>query len=117
VINRSFPGYHWIYWIGPLLGSLLACGFYYFLRMFSYESVNPGQDFNEWEAKRGPGSWDFHRPSYSDTTTINTEPRGGARESSGNGNGVMDAGHNGRDHQHPGGVSPGATRQMGSEQV
>ncbi|KAL3448386.1 hypothetical protein BJX65DRAFT_295243 [Aspergillus insuetus] len=88
VINRSFPGYHWIYWIGPLLGSLLACGFYYFLRMFSYESVNPGQDFNEWEAKRGPGSWDFHRPSYSDTTTINTEPRVGGRDSSGNGNGL-----------------------------
>ncbi|KAL2850691.1 aquaporin-like protein [Aspergillus pseudoustus] len=77
VINRTFPGYHWIYWVGPLLGSLLACGFYYFLRMFSYESVNPGQDFNEWEAKMGPGSWDasMHRPSYSDTTTINTDSR------------------------------------------
>ncbi|KAL2832530.1 hypothetical protein BDW59DRAFT_169382 [Aspergillus cavernicola] len=80
VINRSFPGYHWIYWVGPLLGSLLACGFYFFLRMFSYESVNPGQDFNEWEAKMGPGSWDaMHRPSASDTTTLNraTSPRAG----------------------------------------
>jgi aquaporin related protein len=112
VINRSFPGYHWIYWVGPLLGSLLACGFYYFLRMFSYESVNPGQDFNEWEAKRGAGSWDFHRPSYSDTTTINTEPRGGGRS----GNGVME--HNGRGH-NPGRVSPGEARPLpdGAEQV
>ncbi|OOF91435.1 hypothetical protein ASPCADRAFT_177479 [Aspergillus carbonarius ITEM 5010] len=73
VINRNFPGYHWIYWIGPLLGSLLACGFFTFLKMFQYTTVNPGQDFNEWEAKMGPGSWDdsTHRPSYySDATTV-----------------------------------------------
>jgi aquaporin related protein len=24
VVNGSFPGYHWIYWIGPILGALLA---------------------------------------------------------------------------------------------
>ncbi|KAL2868921.1 aquaporin [Aspergillus lucknowensis] len=81
VINRSFPGYHWIYWIGPLLGSLLACGYYYFLRLFSYESVNPGQDFNEWEAKMGPETWNssMHRRSVSDATTVNNESGRGAR--------------------------------------
>ncbi|GFF27633.1 aquaporin-1 [Aspergillus udagawae] len=72
VINRSFPGYHWIYWVGPLLGSLLACGFYTFLRMFKYESVNPGQDFDEWEAKRGHGSLDENggrgSTAFSDST-------------------------------------------------
>ncbi|KAL4924623.1 aquaporin-like protein [Aspergillus undulatus] len=51
VLKRDFPVYHWIYWVGPLLGSLLACAFYSFLTHFQYESVNPGQDFNEWEAK------------------------------------------------------------------
>ncbi|KAL4959748.1 aquaporin [Aspergillus stella-maris] len=50
-VKRDFPVYHWIYWVGPLLGSLLACGFYSFLTHFQYESINPGQDFNEWEAK------------------------------------------------------------------
>ncbi|KAL4876718.1 aquaporin-like protein [Aspergillus karnatakaensis] len=77
VITCSFPDYHWIYWVGPLLGSLLACGFYYFLTLFSYESVNPGQDFNEWEAKRGPGSWDasMHRPSYSGAAAPNKTQR------------------------------------------
>ncbi|KAL5340948.1 aquaporin-like protein [Aspergillus crustosus] len=92
VINRSFPGYHWIYWVGPLLGSLLACGFYYFLTLFSYESVNPGQDFNEWEAKMGPGSWDssMGRRSYSDTATLTQaqSPGGGVGVHGGNGNGV-----------------------------
>jgi aquaporin related protein len=24
VVNGSFPSYHWIYWIGPILGALLA---------------------------------------------------------------------------------------------
>ncbi|KAL4733423.1 aquaporin-like protein [Aspergillus similis] len=91
VVNRSFPGYHWIYWVGPLLGSLLACGFYYFLTFFSYESVNPGQDFNEWEAKWGPGptSWDssMRRPSCSDTTTLNRgmSPRGSRAARNGTG--------------------------------
>jgi aquaporin related protein len=28
VASHHFPGYHWIYWIGPLVGSLLAAGFY-----------------------------------------------------------------------------------------
>jgi len=52
VINRSFPGYHWIYWVGPLLGSLLASGFYHLLCWVRWEKINPGQDYNEWEAAR-----------------------------------------------------------------
>ncbi|OJJ50651.1 hypothetical protein ASPZODRAFT_148119 [Penicilliopsis zonata CBS 506.65] len=51
VINRNFPGYHWIYWVGPGLGSLLACGFYGLLQLFHYHTVNPGQDFNDVEAR------------------------------------------------------------------
>ncbi|KAJ5384265.1 Aquaporin [Penicillium concentricum] len=52
VINRSFPGYHWIYWVGPLLGSLLASGFYHILCIARWERINPGQDDNEEEAAR-----------------------------------------------------------------
>lgn len=28
IVNASFPGYFWIYWVGPLLGAALAAGFY-----------------------------------------------------------------------------------------
>ncbi|THC96087.1 hypothetical protein EYZ11_004460 [Aspergillus tanneri] len=73
VINRSFPGYHWIYWVGPLLGSLLASGFFGLLTLFEYTTVNPGQDFNDWEAKMGTGSWDSmanRRSMVSDSTTV-----------------------------------------------
>lgn len=44
VVSRSFVGYHWIYWVGPFLGSLATAGLYWFLKFFKYEEANPGQD-------------------------------------------------------------------------
>lgn len=44
VIAAEFPGYHWIYWAGPLIGSLIATGFYSLLKIFDYGSVVLGQD-------------------------------------------------------------------------
>lgn len=44
VVARSFHGYHWIYWVGPALGSMLASGFYMFIKALEYETVNPEQD-------------------------------------------------------------------------
>lgn len=50
VVLHSFPGYHWIYWLGPALGSLLAVLFYRLMTILEYETANPGQDFNKREA-------------------------------------------------------------------
>jgi aquaporin related protein len=47
VVARHFYGYHWIYWVGPFLGALLASGFYKFIKMLEYETVNPGQDADQ----------------------------------------------------------------------
>ena len=44
VVARTFPGYHWIYWLGPVMGGLLAGGYYKFVKSMNYEEVNPGQD-------------------------------------------------------------------------
>jgi len=44
VVTHSFEGYHWIYWLGPILGSLLASGFYKYVRALEYETLNPIQD-------------------------------------------------------------------------
>jgi len=44
VINRSFHSYHWIYWVGPILGAILASGFYKFIKILEYETANPDQD-------------------------------------------------------------------------
>jgi len=44
VVARSFPGYHWLYWLGPVMGGVLAGGYYKWLKYMEYEQVNPGQD-------------------------------------------------------------------------
>ncbi|KAF2773978.1 aquaporin-like protein [Teratosphaeria nubilosa] len=49
VVLHSFPGYHWIYWLGPALGSILAVLFYRFIKVLEYETANPCQDFDEKE--------------------------------------------------------------------
>ncbi|KIW67190.1 hypothetical protein PV04_06458 [Phialophora macrospora] len=44
VVLHSFYSYHWIYWVGPSLGALLASGFYMLIKALEYETVNPEQD-------------------------------------------------------------------------
>ncbi|KAK7523164.1 aquaporin-like protein [Phyllosticta citriasiana] len=44
VVNGKFDSEHWIYWVGPALGALLAYLFFTFLKMLEYETANPGQD-------------------------------------------------------------------------
>lgn len=51
VVARRFNGYHWIYWVGPALGSLVAVGFYKLVKMLEYETVNPGADMTTKEAE------------------------------------------------------------------
>lgn len=47
VVAHEFPGYHWIYWVGPFLGSLLAGGYYKTVKYLNYEEANPDQDKTE----------------------------------------------------------------------
>ncbi|CAD6593331.1 MAG: hypothetical protein ASARMPREDX12_008042 [Alectoria sarmentosa] len=44
VATAEFPGYHWIYWVGPFLGALISGGYYRFVKFNNYEEANPGQD-------------------------------------------------------------------------
>lgn len=50
VVTRHFPGYHYIYWFGPIMGTLLAFGMYRIVKIVEYQTVNPGQDFDDHEA-------------------------------------------------------------------
>ncbi|KAF2796474.1 aquaporin-like protein [Melanomma pulvis-pyrius CBS 109.77] len=50
VVTRNFPGYHYIYWFGPCMGTFLAWGMYKIVKSVEYETVNPGQDFDDHEA-------------------------------------------------------------------
>lgn len=44
VVTWTWDHEHWIYWVGPVLGSLIAVFFYKFIKMLEYEMANPGQD-------------------------------------------------------------------------
>ena len=44
VVTRTFASYHWIYWVGPVLGALLASVFYLLIKALEYESVNADND-------------------------------------------------------------------------
>jgi aquaporin related protein len=46
VVNLAFHHYHWIYWLGPVLGSVVAAGFYKFIKILEYETANPDQDMD-----------------------------------------------------------------------
>jgi aquaporin related protein len=50
VVTRNFPSYHYIYWFGPIMGTLLAFGVYRIVKIVEYQTVNPGQDFDDHEA-------------------------------------------------------------------
>ncbi|KAF2770250.1 aquaporin-like protein [Teratosphaeria nubilosa] len=43
VAAASFQGYHWIYYVGPLLGAIISAGYFHLIKFFHYEEANPGQ--------------------------------------------------------------------------
>jgi len=43
-VVTGFNEGHWVYWLGPFLGSLIATLFYSFLKHIKYWHLNPGQD-------------------------------------------------------------------------
>lgn len=49
VVTHNFPGYHYIYWLGPFMGTLLAFAVYTTVKLVVYQTVNPGQDFDDHE--------------------------------------------------------------------
>ncbi|KDN39551.1 hypothetical protein RSAG8_08707, partial [Rhizoctonia solani AG-8 WAC10335] len=43
-VVSGFDRDHWVYWVGPFFGSLLATSFYSFLKHIKYWRLNPDQD-------------------------------------------------------------------------
>ncbi|KAF3039609.1 hypothetical protein E8E11_002340 [Didymella keratinophila] len=44
VVNGQSQGYHWIYWVGPAMGALLATGFYLLIRKLEYWMIDSEAD-------------------------------------------------------------------------
>lgn len=53
MVLLQFPGYHWIYWLGPFMGSLLAVLFYRVIKVLEYETAAPGKSVTLLSYKRG----------------------------------------------------------------
>ncbi|KAG8945070.1 hypothetical protein FRC04_001231 [Tulasnella sp. 424] len=43
-VVTGFNASHWVYWLGPFLGTLLAVAMYSILKHVEYWNINPGQD-------------------------------------------------------------------------
>ena len=77
VVTGSWPGYHWIYWLGPLLGAVMAAGFYILMKSLGYETANPGADddgrreSNSGAAGRGPTRYQTAQPRTWPTLILN----------------------------------------------
>ncbi|KAG5998519.1 hypothetical protein E4U43_002404 [Claviceps pusilla] len=62
-VITGFVGYHWIYWLGPVMGSFLSFGLYSVFKWLEYRSANPGQDND-----------DIERPALASSASM-TSPR------------------------------------------
>lgn len=43
-VQHLFHSSHWVYWVGPFIGTILAVACYKLFKFLEYELVNPGQD-------------------------------------------------------------------------
>ncbi|KAK3065441.1 hypothetical protein LTS18_009284 [Coniosporium uncinatum] len=48
IVGNKWDSNHWVYWVGPLVGCLIAIAFYKFIKLLEYEMANPGQDADDW---------------------------------------------------------------------
>ncbi|KAG8947460.1 Aquaporin-4 [Tulasnella sp. 424] len=70
-VVTSFGTDHWIYWLGPFLGSILATFFYSLLKHVKYWTINPGQDTPD-PRQSPPGPVDTIRAVTSGGTRMST---------------------------------------------
>jgi aquaporin related protein len=47
IVTRTFPTYHWIYWVGPMAGSVIAVLLYKLIKALEYETAQDDEDEDE----------------------------------------------------------------------
>lgn len=44
IVNKSFPDFHWIYWVGPITGVIFAVIVYKLVKALEYETAHEKDD-------------------------------------------------------------------------
>jgi aquaporin related protein len=44
IVTRSFPTYHWIYWVGPTAGTVIAVLLYKLIKALEYETAQDDEE-------------------------------------------------------------------------
>jgi aquaporin related protein len=65
-VITGFVGYHWIYWLGPVLGAVLSFGVYSLLKWLEYHTANPGQDDGDVDVRGAASGFGTHVLSVDD---------------------------------------------------
>lgn len=47
IVKRSFPNYHWIYWVGPTAGVFVAVVFYKLVKALEYNSAQEQDEYTD----------------------------------------------------------------------
>lgn len=113
-VVSGFGTDHWIYWVGPTLGSLLAVLIYAIMKRFKYWKLNQGQDTDE--SSKSPTLF-FEENIGNEEPKTRSNPVGNSR--SGGGGGVLwpslgqtvDRVRNERDEGNEGTAASISTRQ------
>ncbi|CAH0051205.1 unnamed protein product [Clonostachys solani] len=82
-VITGFVGYHWIYWLGPFMGSFLSFGVYSLMKWLEYRTANPGQDDGDVESGK-------FLPSGPLSPVAVVESEGKPRPTTGRNDSVMD---------------------------
>jgi aquaporin related protein len=92
--SRDYHGHHWIYWVGPLLGSLLAAALYTIMKIGRYWKLTPDHSVGD-RSDSPPGAMNGMNnmvtggnPNAADGTTVRDTHHGTLNNNNGVGGGL-----------------------------